>query len=549
MKKFLLLLIAMFPCLFSCTLCENGPEWSFEWTGSAIVPDSEFLDASRWTKNQADFGQGDAIDLASDAGSLRIDWTLGGGDRTKWVQCYLPLNPPVSFGNNDIVGLDFKGCDTAGPVGFELKFEDGVNQAVWRWDNLAGLNRWCEKIVVLKKQFANAGSVNWENISVLSLAVYATTSGAYSGSVHVKNLIFSDIDGWNRADRREAVIADFAQIKKHAMEAIRNRQAGTGLLVTWTEDDSSWLYGQGLALKALCSEGTWSGAVPSNASAQAAESLALFLAENQLSGGYWPRTWNAITGAIVNEVQADGTIWMGDFPWPVIGLQCYYKKTADARVAAAVGKGLAFLKTLIGADGKLSTLNTFTLEYPEVTSCEAYAAVLLCLYESNENALAGKVLDYITGKGWDGELRIWKEAVNSSRPVLFANTWMAPFLYAKGDRQAALDSLSVIGRILYTAGPGSPHGLDGIGPLAVWYEGTLSYICAKGPGSYRLLSNLIPYINPDGTVPHYNDNFGIRGGVWAVDWHALDGTSWLYFAAAKISPFDVFTGQPVPQGR
>ena len=111
-----------------------------------------------------------------------------------------------------------------------------------------------------------------------------------------------------------------------------------------------------------------------------------------------------------------------------------------------------------------------------------------------------------------------KEAKNYYRLALFGNTWLAPFLIKKGDTQAALDALSLIGKALYTNGPGEPFGLDGIVPLAVWYEGTLSYIAAGGPGSRQLFENILPFINSDGTVPHYNDNIGSMAGIWAVDW-------------------------------
>jgi hypothetical protein len=80
--------------------------------------------------------------------------------------------------------------------------------------------------------------------------------------------------------------------------------------------------------------------------------------------------------------------------------------------------------------------------------------------------------------------------------------------------------------------------MDGIGPIAVWYEGTLSYINAGGPGSNYLFRNIIPYINPDGSVPHYNDDLGANAGIWAEKWASLDGTSWLYYTARGSSPFD-----------
>jgi len=102
----------------------------------------------------------------------------------------------------------------------------------------------------------------------------------------------------------------------------------------------------------------------------------------------------------------------------------------------------------------------------------------------------------------------------------------------------AVEALSLSGKLLYTKGPGEPSGLDGVGPVATWYEGTLSYISAEGPGSNSLFKGIADYINSDGTVPAYNDNLGAMAGIWAVDWSSLDATSWLYYAAAKKSPFD-----------
>jgi hypothetical protein len=110
-----------------------------------------------------------------------------------------------------------------------------------------------------------------------------------------------------------------------------------------------------------------------------------------------------------------------------------------------------------------------------------------------------------------------------------------------GYETESLEALSLAGDLLYTRGPGDPYGFDGVGPLATWYEGTLSYIASNGPGSNALFSGIIPHINPDGTVPAYNENLGAIGGIWAVDWASLDATSWLYFAAARKTPF-AFSG-------
>ena len=41
----------------------------------------------------------------------------------------------------------------------------------------------------------------------------------------------------------------------------------------------------------------------------------------------------------------------------------------------------------------------------------------------------------------------------------------------------------------------------------------------------------------DGSVPSYSDSLGGKGDVWAVTWSSLDATAWLYYVAARKSPF------------
>jgi hypothetical protein len=323
-----------------------------------------------------------------------------------------------------------------------------------------------------------------------------------------------------------------------------NRQQSTGLLTTWTEDGTSWLYGQGLALKALSMEGTWSSGIPVDDAAITAENLALFLAVNQQPEGYWPRAWKSMTGSVAVLTEDDGTVWMGDFPWIITGLQAYFKKSGDTRVIPAIELGLQFLRNLIQTDGKFFTTNPENgTKYP-VTSCEAYAAAILALFESGDTTLANSMIGYITTYGWDPQLRFWREGTYSDRIVLFANTWMSYYLFAKGETQQGLDALTLAGKVLYTRGNGESFGMDGIVPLAIWNEGTLSYIANGGPGSISLFDELVKFIHPDGMISHYNENLGSMGGIWAVDWHSLDGTSWLYFVSAGKSPFDPVEGIP-----
>ncbi|MDO9256931.1 MAG: hypothetical protein Q7U54_15530 [Bacteroidales bacterium] len=528
----------------------SAQSFNLGWSGTELVPKVTFLNPSNWTTNVASASLGDKSVVYVSADTLKLNWTFGTGERTKWSQCYLPLTQTISLVDYDLFGFDLKGLPNNGYVGFELKFEDGSYQAVARWDGLAGLNRWAEKITVAKKQFENSALIDWSKIRVVSLAVYAQASAAYVttdlGSVSIHNLVGTKMADWQRGTSREFINPnDFISIKENAIQAIINRQKSTGLLTTWSEDNSSWLYGQGLALKALCNEGTWSQGIADNAAAMAAEKLAVFLLNHQQPEGYWPRAWNSVSGAITVLREADGTVWMGDFPWIITGLQAYYKKSGDQRVIPSINMALGFLKGLINPDGNFFTVNPQTGIKNEVASCEAYAAAILSLYESGETELAGDMFSFISTHGWDSELRCWREATYSDRIVLFANTWMSYYNFQNGDTQKGLDALSLAGKVLYTHGNGELYGMDGIVPLAVWYEGTLTYIAAGGPGSISLFEELRPHINSDGMVSHYNENLGGMGGIWAVDWHSLDGTSWLYFTTAGKSPFDVLDGIPV----
>jgi len=553
MKRFLTthILYLIFILFFIHTACSlTAQTFNLGWSGTELVPKSTFLNPSNWTTNVPDALLGDKSIVSSSGDTLMLNWTFGTGNRFKWAQCYLYFPQTISLASSDLFGFDLKGMPNNGYVGFELKFEDGTHQAVVRWDGLAGLNRWAKHISAAKKQFENTSLMDWSKVKVISLAVYAQASAQYTnsdhGSLSIQNLFGANMAIWNRATSREFINPlDYMTIKENAINALMNRQKSTGLLTTWTEDGSSWLYGQGLALKALSIEGNWSLGVPNNTAAVAAEKLALFLANHQEAEGYWPRAWNSVTGAITVLREADGTVWMGDFPWIITGLQAYYKKSGDQRVIPSLQKGLGFLRNLIQSDGKFLTVNPQTGVTSEVASCEAYAAAILSLYESGETAYAESLYTYISTHGWDTELHCWREATYSDRIVLFANTWMSYYLFHNGETQAGLDALSLAGKVLYTQGNGEMHGMDGIVPLAIWFEGTLSYIAAGGPGSISLFDELQTHIHTDGMVSHYNENLGVMGGIWAVDWHSLDGTSWLYFVTAGKSPFDIAEGIPV----
>jgi hypothetical protein len=522
------------------------------WNGKALIPLHQFVDKANWTIN-FQRNTGDTSFVTTDDSCVYLHWKFGPGKRYKYAQCYQYLGTPISLLNKDIIGLDVKGSKCKPNRSFQIKFEDGTNQTNYRWDGLAGITRWCERISALKKQFYNNVGVNWSTISVISFEVNSEMSdndvASDSGVVAFRKLLCDSISSWTRANTYESLkdSSILPNIAREALKAILNRQnSNTGLFYTWHQDQSSYLYGQGLVLKILSGEGKWKNSEPIDSCARAAEKLAIFLINHQDKLGFWPRAWHTQTGEILQNLENDGTIWMGDFPWIITGLQNYYKKSGDVRVKISIDKAKSFLYNLIDNDSIFYTINPNTQTKFAVTSGEAYAAAILSVQELGDSIKADRMLNYIDHKTWDNELLYWKESLYSPRITLFANTWLA-LLSKQTSHQKSLNALTFAGKALYTKGPGEPPGFDGIGPVATWFEGTLSYICAGGIGSNAIFYNLLKYRYADGSVPHYNDSVSVVG-VWAVKWSSLDGTSWLYYAASKKSPFDLNTAlKPIPE--
>ncbi|MBD3749287.1 MAG: T9SS type A sorting domain-containing protein [Sphingobacteriales bacterium] len=513
----------------------NAQSFNLGWEGTELISRSVFIDTQNWN---AGFANGDHLSVTTDSNTIHLHWQFGSGNRDKWVVYYLKLNTPITISDSDIIGVDVKGSVGHPNRNFSLKFEDGVQQAVFTSHGLASLNRWVNRISTPKKQFA--GNPDWNNIKVITFAVFSDASSndlqPDSGTVSIRNLKIADINHWQRASGFERLKASnfLDSVKLQALDGIIKRQAANGLLYSWKEDNASWLYGQGLALKLLSLEGLWENKLPVNDAARAAEKLARFLAGQQTQAGYWPRGWNTLEGTVRS---VDEVLWMGDFPWMITGLASYYAKSGDDTVIPSLKKAQSFLYDLIEPSGKFYTLNTATGEKIPVTNTEAYTAAINSVYELGDTVKANTMLHYISSSTWDNNLLYWKEAIDLPRPTLFSNTWMTMLSHHSNDSTQAINSLSFVGKVLATHGPGFPEGFDGIGPIATWYEGTLTYICAGGPNSQTLFDSLMRYRFPDGTMPSYNDNIGAKADIWAVNWSSLDATSWLYFAAAKRSPF------------
>jgi|GEM_PF-1271883 len=531
------------------------------WAGHEIIPSADFYNTGKWTPNAV---AGNSCSLTSTDSSLNMHWKIiSGTDR--WVQCYYSFGTPVSLDTISVFGIDIKGSSCDNDIchhnfTFKIKFE---NYAKHAWfvrtgeGGMLGINRWVENLFILKEgqDFEIADGFDWNNITVISLEVipdpYNDTFEQDSGIVSFRNFKGANTNSWNSQNNFDSLSTDsvtMQEIKDKAAQFIAGRQASTGLLCNWIEDSTSNLYGQGLALKILTREGSWNNSTPTNNYAEAAKKLAHFLISEQDPEGFWPRSWNCNSGDVLHPYEYhDSSVWFGDFPWIIMGLNNYYRKSGDDSARLSVEKASVFLDSLIEGNGKLYTVNAVTGEEIEVSSTEAYAATIGALYELEDTVKAEKLIQYIHSNTWDSYYKYWKEQLYGDRVVLFANTWLALLLHDKGYKQEALNALTFVGKLLYTRGPGTPYGFDGIGPVATWFEGTLSYTMAGGAGSSELFNNMLLYKNSDGSVPHYNDNISNFNLIWAADWPSLDGTSWLYYNSAGFSPFHVFSTDTITE--
>jgi hypothetical protein len=359
-------------------------EFTLGWTGEAVIPDAVFLRSQDWILNQSDLLQGDSCYVTSDT-ALHLHWRFGPGTRPKFTQCYQVLSP-VDLSGKDAIGIDIRGMQGSTRTrNVELKFESGSHQAAYTWENLGHINRWAERLVILKNQFSNYQTFPWNSISVISFAVTMNAmdladNQSDSGTVSFHGMVAQSAGSFVRAGEWEPLTGFgagvLADIRIGAAAAIKERQNPNGLLTTWLQDGSSWLYGQGLALRVLTEEGTWNGTVATNDYADAAAGLAHFLATHQAGEGYWPRAWNAASGNIIANLEGDQTVWMGDFPWIPGSLANYCRKSGDASVLPAILKAKTFVPAH-RSDGKVNTLNIQTRQQSEVSNYEGYAGSVL----------------------------------------------------------------------------------------------------------------------------------------------------------------------------
>ena len=87
---------------------------------------------------------------------------------------------------------------------------------------------------------------------------------------------------------------------------------------------------------------------------------------------------------------------------------------------------------------------------------------------------------------------------------------------------------------------GSLCGLDGLGPVSIWNEGTAQYVSAGGPDAQDYLDVLASQQEADGSLAGSPDDWKTDHFGWLTTMHGIAPTAWFYFAI-EGSPFALFS--------
>ncbi|NJK85717.1 MAG: hypothetical protein HC906_06885 [Bacteroidales bacterium] len=159
----------------STNLIIFAQSYDLGWKGKEIVPLSSFTDQNKWIPGYNQ-GSGDSIYITTNDSCIFLHWKFGPGKRNKYAQCFQVLDHTISLSNRNIIAIDVKGSEGYLNRDIQIKFEDGTHQASFKWNRLANITRWCERISVLKNQFDNSGQINWNGIRVISFEVKSDAS-------------------------------------------------------------------------------------------------------------------------------------------------------------------------------------------------------------------------------------------------------------------------------------------------------------------------------------------------------------------------------------
>ncbi len=508
------------------------------WTGQPLAPTDTLLN---WRVEQ-DTGSSGALALVtnSQGAAIQLNWNISTGS---WVQARYDFSPPIDLSGADIFGLTLRGDSNAPANAVTLMFAD-TNGVFFGYDmpgQQHGINQVSRPLLNLpvpKRLFyyfwggsGGASAIDWSKIRRFYLVVKrpAAGQGGGAGQLTVSRLQHDRAADWPRQAAFAAIDTNRLDVSLAAVGALNyllSQQQPTGLLVSWPEEASAkaWLYDQALALIALSREGVWQSQVATNQAAVAAQALARFLVQAQKPDGHWARAWDPFSGS---ELVDDG--WVGDQAWCVIALsECAYR-SGGAGALGAAKRGAQWLAARIGPWGGIQG-------YPSTeATVDAWWAMIATFRFPDAEAIRG----YLMGPVWDADLRYWWRGSNDPPIAIDCATWLSAFarhpLVAQPDR--GLAALSLVRRTLVTTSDdGQLCGLDGMGPVSIWNEGTAQYVAAGGEDAPAFFDTLLSQQNPDGSLRGSPDNWSTDAFGWLTRWRGLAPTDWFYFTIRGL-PF------------
>ena len=463
--------------------------------------------------------------------AVQLNWDIGAGS---WVQARYTFRRPIDLSREDIFGISLRGDPgSSNVIAVMFADADGVFFG-FDCDSLNNIDRWAINLSLPKKLFwhfftfgpdPSDNTIDWSRIERFYVVVKRPGAllGGGSGTLTVDHVQADRACDWPRQTEFESIEPNRASVDK-AVNYIFGRRNRTGLFTSWSSEFNAYAYDQALVLIVLTREGAWQDRAPQNGIARAADKLADFLIAQQLPDGNWPAGWDARTGKVTAPPSGVG----GDC-YLVMALVTYANKVGDqaARDAAqACGDGLA---KQIDAMGRL------------IPSTEGNVDAWWAMAALERWQDADRIQQYLLNTVWDADLKYWWRGFSQQPdPVIALDcaTWVGEFARtARVDRpDMAKAALSFARRTLMTTDDNYTYcGLDSMGPIGIWCEGTAQYVAAGGEGSQDLLNTLLALQQPDGGMPGSTEGrlscFG-----WLTTMTGLAPTCWFYFAQTK-SPF------------
>lgn len=505
------------------------------WSGTRMIP-VPVAGLSGWSV-ESNSGSTGTLGMATntlDTNVLEFQWNIGTGN---WTQARYDFAVPFDASSDDIFGISLHGDGgniPANTVAIMFADSSGVTYGyAWPGQNngINQINRWMYNVSVPRSDFSyywggTNNTINWAKIKTFWLVVKrpGTGLGGGAGTLLMGNLQCGNAASWPRATNFASIsntpATDYAS--SNAVWFIRSQQnPSTGLFQSWQEDPShaAWLYDQATALIVMTRKGLWTNGIPVNAPAIAADKLWAFLEPAQNADGSWARGWNAGTGAVLSSV-----LWVGDQSWIDIALVQYALKSGHTAAQTAAANNARMLAGLINVQGGITG-------FP---STEGTVDTWWAMTATQRFSDASKIASYLMSTNvWDPNLQYWYEGLHNPSIALDCATWLSAFARypAVGEPQRGMAALSFVRKTLLTTSDDETlYGLDGLGPVSVWNEGTGQYVAAGGEDAETFLKMLMDQQTPDGSMPGSPDNWTTDAFGWLTTWHGIAPTAWLYFA-------------------